>query len=141
MAPPSGQRHHGPADPGMLKGSGMHHPESRFFSQHDRIYGSTTIGERGQVVIPAEARKDFGIDVGDKVIVMKHGMGILFLKAEDVARVLSERMTRLAELERTIADVPAADVPAADAPADDDKKPRTQGGERKGPESGRPAQK
>ncbi len=116
----------------MPEGPGMHHPESRFFSQHDRIYGSTTIGERGQVVIPAEARKDFDMDVGNKVIVMKHGMGILFLKADEVARVLSERMARLAELERTIADVPAADAPpATDTPATDtpanDKKPGEEG--------------
>ncbi len=112
----------------MPEGQGMHHPESRFFSQHDRIYGSTTIGERGQVVIPAEARKDFDMDVGDKVIVMKHGMGILFLKADEVARVLSERMARLAELERTIAAVPVADAPAStDVPAAD-KKPSDESG-------------
>jgi AbrB family looped-hinge helix DNA binding protein len=118
----------------MQQGAGMqhgpHHPELRFLARgHDRIYGSTTIGERGQVVMPAEARKDFGIEVGDKVIVMKHGMGILFLKADDVARLLSERMARLAELERTIAEVPAAEATAdvpADAPAEDDTRPATQ---------------
>jgi AbrB family looped-hinge helix DNA binding protein len=108
---------------------GPHHPDLRFLARgHDRIYGSTTIGERGQVVMPAEARKDFGIEVGDKVIVMKHGMGILFLKADDVARLLSERMARLAELERTIAQVPDADVPAdvpPGAPARDDTGPGT----------------
>jgi len=130
MRPPMGPRHHGPGGPGMPEGPGMHHPESRFFSQHDRIYGSTTIGERGQVVIPAEARKDFGMDVGDKVIVMKHGMGILFLKADEVARVLSERMARLTELERTLAEVPAADttIPAAETP-EGDKKPSDSGSE------------
>jgi AbrB family looped-hinge helix DNA binding protein len=115
---------------------GPHHPELRFLARgHDRIYGSTTIGERGQVVMPAEARKDFGIEVGDKVIVMKHGMGILFLKADDVARLLSERMARLAELERTIAEVPAADAPTdapPDVPGEDDPRPGTQREDGKG---------
>lgn len=34
-----------------------------------RFYGSITVSERGQVVIPAEARRDFDIRVGDKLLV------------------------------------------------------------------------
>jgi len=33
------------------------------------FYGSITVSERGQVVIPAEARRDFDIEVGDKLLV------------------------------------------------------------------------
>ena len=36
------------------------------------FYGSVTVGERGQIVIPAEARADLGIKPGDKVLVMRH---------------------------------------------------------------------
>ena len=35
-----------------------------------RFYGSITVSDRGQVVIPAEARRDFGIEVGDKLLVL-----------------------------------------------------------------------
>jgi AbrB family looped-hinge helix DNA binding protein len=35
-----------------------------------RFYGSITVSNRGQVVIPAEARRDFGIKVGDKLLVL-----------------------------------------------------------------------
>lgn len=35
-----------------------------------RFYGSITVSNRGQVVIPAEARRDFGIEVGDKLLVL-----------------------------------------------------------------------
>jgi AbrB family looped-hinge helix DNA binding protein len=38
----------------------------------DFFYGSATIGERGQIVIPAEARKDCEIHPGDKVLVFRH---------------------------------------------------------------------
>jgi AbrB family looped-hinge helix DNA binding protein len=40
-------------------------------SQSDkrRFYGAITVSERGQIVIPAEARRDFGIEVGDKLLV------------------------------------------------------------------------
>lgn len=34
-----------------------------------RFYGTITVSERGQVVIPAEARRDFQIEVGDKMLV------------------------------------------------------------------------
>jgi len=34
------------------------------------FYGSTTVGERGQVVIPAEARRDMGITPSSKLLVM-----------------------------------------------------------------------
>lgn len=34
-----------------------------------RFYGTITVSERGQVVIPAEARRDFAIETGDKLVV------------------------------------------------------------------------
>ena len=38
----------------------------------EAFYGSATVGERGQVVIPAEARQELGIEPGDKVLFMHH---------------------------------------------------------------------
>lgn len=35
-----------------------------------RFYGSVTVSERGQIVIPADARKDFNIKTGDKLLVL-----------------------------------------------------------------------
>jgi AbrB family looped-hinge helix DNA binding protein len=69
-----------------------------------RIYGSTTVGERGQLVVPAEARKDFGFEVGEKIIVMAHGMGVLLLRADVVAQMVQDSMNRLADLERKISE-------------------------------------
>lgn len=34
-----------------------------------KFYGAVTISTRGQMVIPTEARRDFGIKEGDKVLV------------------------------------------------------------------------
>lgn len=34
-----------------------------------QFYGTVTVSERGQMVIPAEARRDFAIEVGDKILV------------------------------------------------------------------------
>jgi len=34
------------------------------------FYGSTTVGERGQIVLPAKMRKEFNIKKGDKLLVI-----------------------------------------------------------------------
>lgn len=36
---------------------------------HGKIFGTTSMGERGQVVIPAEAREELGIHPGEKFVV------------------------------------------------------------------------
>ena len=44
-----------------------------------KFYGSVTVSERGQIVIPADARKDFNINTGNKLLVfgdMKMGLWI-----------------------------------------------------------------
>jgi len=51
----------------------MNQPEGKKF------YGSVTVSERGQIVIPADARKDFNIKIGDKLLVfgdLEKGLGI-----------------------------------------------------------------
>ena len=48
-------------------------------SNGKRFYGSITVSERGQIVIPADARRDFGIEVGDKLLVfgdLEHGLAL-----------------------------------------------------------------
>ena len=35
-----------------------------------KFYGSVTVTERGQISLPAEARQDFDIKTGDKLIVL-----------------------------------------------------------------------
>jgi len=44
-----------------------------------KFYGSVTVSERGQIVIPVDARKDFNIKTGDKLLFfgdMEKGLGI-----------------------------------------------------------------
>jgi len=55
-----------------------------------KCYGSTVIGEKGQVVIPAEVRKQFGIKTGDKFLVLAghRGFGIMLLRADAMAKMV-----------------------------------------------------
>lgn len=66
------------------------------------FFSITTIGERGQVVIPKEARESLNLSAGDKLVVLpsKHGNGILMMKEENIKQIaqqMSERADHISE--------------------------------------------
>ena len=63
--------------------------------QDSYIYGTVKVGERGQVVIPSKARKDFKIKPGDLLLVIagKNRRGIAMVKA-DMMREFAARILR-----------------------------------------------
>ncbi|WP_242865669.1 AbrB/MazE/SpoVT family DNA-binding domain-containing protein [Desulfosporosinus sp. HMP52] len=62
---------------------------------HGKFYGSTVMGERGQVVIPAEAREEIGIVPGEKLIVLGNKRrGIVILFKSDVMTRFADMMFR-----------------------------------------------
>ncbi|MCR4850759.1 MAG: AbrB/MazE/SpoVT family DNA-binding domain-containing protein [Lachnospiraceae bacterium] len=47
------------------------------------LFGLVTVGDKGQIVIPAKARKLFDISSGDQLVVLgDEGQGIAIVKAE-----------------------------------------------------------
>jgi len=42
-------------------------------NQDSKFYGTTTIGKRGQVVIPVKLRKELALKTGDKMLVFSKG--------------------------------------------------------------------
>lgn len=71
---------------------------------HGQCCGSVTVGERGQIVIPAEARSDLGIKQGDKLIVFS-GFGassLTLIKAEAVTEFVAKAMKHLGEVKKAI---------------------------------------
>jgi len=66
----------------------------------DKIYGSATVGERGQVVIPANIRKSFRMKPGDKLIVFaKHEM-IGLIPAEEFSQMLDKASEMLSKFRK-----------------------------------------
>ena len=60
------------------------------------FYGSATLGERGQIVIPAEARKHCNIHPGDKLLVFRHPLHphmLILAKIGEMQQFL-QQMTR-----------------------------------------------
>lgn len=48
-------------------------------------FGVVTVGDKGQIVIPAKARKVFHIEAGDRLLVLgDEGQGIAIIKAQDI---------------------------------------------------------
>ncbi len=61
--------------------------------KHDKMYGTTTMGARGQVVIPAQARKDLKLNPGDQLMVMgKFGKVLGLMKADQLTEVIDKIM-------------------------------------------------
>ncbi len=71
-----------------------------------KCYGTTTVSERGQIVIPAEARRELDIACGTKLLVFRSGgmggRGLVLMTANTVTEFVREAVGRLTELERTV---------------------------------------
>ena len=51
------------------------------------IFGVVTVGEKGQIVLPAKARKIFQIEAGDRLLVLgDEGQGIAIMKESDILK-------------------------------------------------------
>ncbi len=47
------------------------------------LFGVVTVGEKGQIIIPARARKIFNIEAGDRLVVLgDEGSGLAVMKAD-----------------------------------------------------------
>ncbi len=55
------------------------------------IFGTVTLGERGQIVIPKKARDLFGLMPGDELVILgDEEQGLAITKAEDLLRMFGE---------------------------------------------------
>ena len=55
------------------------------------FFGAVTVGERGQIVIPQEARRIFKISAGDKILILgDEERGLAIVHQRDVINFVSE---------------------------------------------------
>jgi AbrB family looped-hinge helix DNA binding protein len=69
-----------------------------------KFYGTAIIGERGQIVIPAEARREAELTPGTKVVVLggPHGKMLMVLKADSIAEMMAHMMEHMTKLEKLL---------------------------------------
>ncbi|MBI3572983.1 MAG: AbrB/MazE/SpoVT family DNA-binding domain-containing protein [Candidatus Kerfeldbacteria bacterium] len=61
----------------------LHHGHGPTGPGHRHFFGTTTLGEKGQVVIPAEARKALKLKNGEKLLVFGFGDNMIALSKFD----------------------------------------------------------
>lgn len=70
------------------------------------FFGSATVGERGQIVLPIDLRKKMKLEAGDKLIVMG-AMGdnvATLLKADFITQILGKMEKGQSELRKLLED-------------------------------------
>jgi len=77
-----------------------------------KCFGTTVLGPRGQLVIPLEARKELGMDTGNKFLVFGHfeGLGLILIKVEAAEELLNIVTSKLNEVAKLVNKSRTADV-------------------------------
>ena len=59
--------------------------------KNQRVFGTAKVGDRGQIVIPKEARDFFGIEPGDTLLILgKSETGLIATKPETLNNLADE---------------------------------------------------
>lgn len=86
----------------------MHQPPGL----EELFVGAVTVGERGQVVIPAQAREQMAIAPGDKLLVFMHPTGqMVFLCKVTMLEQMAQSLSRMQAVADAEADNDDADQP------------------------------
>jgi len=77
-----------------------------------KFYGATVLGERGQIVIPAEARRVADLTPGTKIVVLggPDGRMLMLAKADSIAELMAnmiEHMSRIDKLIKSDVNIPS----------------------------------
>jgi AbrB family looped-hinge helix DNA binding protein len=80
----------------FMKTASLHSKIHKRFQSQDKFYGTTTMGARGQVVIPAAARKDLKLEAGDQLAVMgKFGKVLGVMKTDQMLEFVETIMSAI----------------------------------------------
>ena len=95
----------------------MGKPSDKEFSLKDHFYGAATVGERGQIVIPVEARKKYHIEPGDKILIMgaPHEKGLMLVKIDAMREFMMTLLSDLQNLELEILNDSKNDLKSEDS--------------------------
>jgi len=61
-----------------------------------RVFGTAKVGDRGQIVIPKEAREMFGIQPGDTLLILgESDMGLIVSRPEELTNLADKMLNQL----------------------------------------------
>lgn len=69
-----------------------------------KFYGTATVGEKGQIVIPMEARISLGLTTGDKLLVVGHAghKKLMIVRPEDLKEFVTSISAHMSSLLKTV---------------------------------------
>jgi AbrB family looped-hinge helix DNA binding protein len=75
-----------------------------------KFYGSVTVSDKGQIVIPADARKDFDIKMGDKMLILGDlDKGLVLTKSNFVMKMMEGTLKAMRSMESMMKDTENTD--------------------------------
>lgn len=71
-------------------------------SHFPKILGTATLNEKGQLVIPVEARNSLGLTAGSKLVIMSspHKPALVLIKAEELEAMVKDLANALGQDEK-----------------------------------------
>lgn len=85
----------------MMKGDGLMPGGKHILGQgKNRVFGTAKVGDRGQIVIPQEARRFFGISPGDTLLILGNESSGLVVTRPEVLNDLADEILGKEETER-----------------------------------------
>lgn len=66
------------------------------------VYGTATVSQKGQIVIPASARKELKIKAGDNFIFLGHGQVLHLIKANELDSLIEKMNQKFIKETRSI---------------------------------------
>jgi len=71
-----------------------------------KLYGTATVGTKGQVVIPADAREELDIQTGDRLYVVgsEKGKFVGFIKEEQLRKMIDHLTDNVDQLKTLLTD-------------------------------------
>ncbi|MEI6267003.1 MAG: AbrB/MazE/SpoVT family DNA-binding domain-containing protein [bacterium] len=70
------------------------------FHKQPKMYGVSSLGERGQIVIPAKMREEIGLEKGDNFVFVSRDKFIGMIREEDMTGYLKEMLDQIEDFKK-----------------------------------------
>jgi len=65
-----------------------------------KMYGVSTLGERGQIVVPAKLREEMKLEKGDNFVFVSKGHFIGMIREDDMTGMLKEMLGQIEDFKK-----------------------------------------
>lgn len=70
------------------------------FHKKPKMWGVSSIGERGQLVVPSKLREELGIEKGDNFVFVSRGKFIGLVRENDMTKILKDLLGQIEDMKK-----------------------------------------